>query len=410
ETENYVSYGFTGFFDSSVFENRTTFEFDLDLIDGVTSSHLAGFSYRYFDGIGRNAFGQGFQHADRRDLSQGATPSDRSPNAITSDRGWSLDEDTEYTDVGLFIASNFGFKDTIFLDTGLRWDYFDAESVDTGVFAPGTASDTSDEITWNVSLSAEVGNFRPYVTYAESVYLLVDSNGGTLAPDNIRSGAYLAEAELFEIGVKASFFDGRLYGALTYYEQENSRSDQFGAPVGIESEGVELELRWAPTENFSLTGAATWVESTQINDAFIRVPLSEVNNLLGSDIQPEDYYGGVTESTLSFLGLSTTQDVPGEPDYVFSLYGTYVFDNGLGFTTGATYVPEVDAGWFGDIVLPDYYLVNATIFYTWENWSVSLTVKNLIDEEYFTPQVFWDDLLVLPSEGPTADLTVSFKW
>jgi len=412
ETENYVSYGFTGYFDSSVFENRTTFEFDYDIADSITSTHAAGVSYRYFDGIGRNAFGQGYQHADRRDLSAGATPSDRSPNSLDSDRGWSLDEDTQYTDIGAFLASNFAYNDFIFLDTGIRWDYFDAESVDTGQFGSGfdTASSTDDEFTWNASLSAEIGNFRPYITYAESVYLLVDANGGTLAPANIESGDYLAEAELFEVGVKASFYGGRLYAALSYYEQENTRSDQFGAPIGIESEGLELEVRWAPVEHFSLTGAATWVESIQNNDAFVRVPLSEVNRLTGANIQPEDYYGGVTESTLSFLGMDTTQDVPGEPDYVLSLYGTYVFDCGFGITTGGTYVPEVDAGWFGDIVLPDYFLVNTTLFYNWESWSVSLTVKNVLDEEYFTPQVFWDDLLVLPSEGPTADLTVSYKW
>jgi iron complex outermembrane receptor protein len=412
ETENYVSYGFTGYFDSSVFENRTTAEFDWQISDTITSSHAAGVSIRYFDGLGLNAYGQGYQHADRRDLAFGATPSDRTPNALFSDRGWSLAEDTQYLDLGAFIASNFAINEVLFVDTGLRWDYFDAESVDTGQFAGGfaEASGTADEIAYNISLSADLGNIRPYVSYADSVYLLVDPNGGTLAPANIDNGSYLAEAELIEAGVKVSLFDGRLYAALAYYDQENVRTDQFGAPVGLESDGVELEVRWAPTTNFSMTAAATWVDSMQTNDAFVRIPLSEVNRQLGTDIQPEDYYGGVAETVISLLGLPLTNEVPGEPDYVYSLYGTYVFDSGFGLTGGVTYVPEVPAGWFDDIILPDYYLANVTFFYAWDNWSASLTVKNLLDEEYFTPQVFWDDLLTLPSEGRTVDVTLTYKW
>ena len=412
ETENYVSYGFTGFFDSSVFENRTTADFDWELSESVRSSHSAGVSFRYFDGIGKNAFGQGLQHADRRDLSAGATPSDRSPNALFSDRGWSLDEDTEYLNAGAFVASKFALNETVFIDTGLRWDYFDSESVDTGQFAGGfaEASDTSDEFSYNISLSAELGNMRPYISYADSVYLLVDANGGTLAPANIDNGTYLADAELLEAGIKGSFFDNRLYAAIALYTQENSRTDQFGAPIGLESEGVEIEARWAPTANFSMTAAATWVDSLQTNDAFVRVPLSEVNRQLEADIQPEEFYGGVVETVITELGLPLENEVPGEPDYVLSLYSTYAFENGFGITGGVTYVPDVPAGWFDDIILPDYYLANVTFFYSWNNWSASLAIKNFLDEEYFSPQVFWDDLLTLPSEGRTVDLTLTYKW
>ncbi|HKJ89942.1 MAG TPA: TonB-dependent receptor [Oceanipulchritudo sp.] len=412
ETENYVSYGFTGFFDSSVFENRTTADFDWELSESITSSHSAGVSFRYFDGIGKNAFGQGFQHADRRDLSAGATPSDRSPNALFSDRGWSLNEDTEYLNAGAFVASKFALNETVFIDTGLRWDYFDSESVDTGQFAGGfaEASDTSDEFSYNISLSAELGNMRPYISYADSVYLLVDANGGTLAPANIDNGTYLADAELLEAGVKGSFFEDRLYAAIAVYTQENSRTDQFGAPVGLESEGVEIEARWAPTTNFSMTAAATWVDSVQTNDAFVRVPLSEVNRQLDADIKPEEFYGGVVETVVTQLGLPLENEVPGEPDYVLSLYSTYAFENGFGVTGGVTYVPDVPAGWFDDIILPDYYLANVTFFYSWNNWSASLAIKNVLDEEYFSPQVFWDDLLTLPSEGRTVDLTLTYKW
>ena len=115
---------------------------------------------------------------------------------------------------------------------------------------------------------------------------------------------------------------------------------------------------------------------------------------------------------LTTLGIDPVpgQEIPGDPDNVYSLYGTYNFDNGLGFTLGGTYVPEVDAGWFNTTILPDYILMNATAFYNWNNWSVSATVRNVLDEDYFTPQVFWDDLLALPAEPLTLDVTFGFSW
>jgi outer membrane receptor protein involved in Fe transport len=55
-------------------------------------------------------------------------------------------------------------------------------------------------------------------------------------------------------------------------------------------------------------------------------------------------------------------------------------------------------------------LTNASLFYNYKNWEFALRIRNLTDEEYFTPQVFWDDLLVLPSEPRTYDLTVSYTF
>ncbi|MGJ3243330.1 MAG: TonB-dependent siderophore receptor [Opitutales bacterium] len=413
DSENYASYGFTGAFNNSVIENRATYAFEADLGESLQLTAVAGGTIRYFDGEGLNAFGQGMQHADRRDLIAGPTPNDRSPSALDGDRSWSLDEVSEYTNWGLFVDADLELLQRAILTVGVRYDRFDVETVSNGDFnASGPASADDGEFSYSLSGSLLLpGGLRPYVSYAESIYLLGDANGGTFDSVIVGSGDYLQDATLLEAGIKGSVFEDRLFFAAAVYRQDRARTDPFGAPIALESEGIELEFRFVPNARFSLTGAATWSKAMIKDDGlFVRVPLSEVERQLGTTIDPADYYGGVVESTVNFLGFPGEYEASGQPDKVFSLYGTYMTPFDLGLTLGGTYVPDVPAGWFDDVILPSYVLANATLFYHLDNWAFSLSMRNLLDEQYFTPQVFWDDLLVLPSEGLTADITVTYSW
>ncbi len=411
ESENYASYGFSGLFDSTVVENRASLEFASDF-GAVTARSVAGLSARLYNGVGKNAFGQGMQHSDRRDLSIGATPNDRLISAFDGTRSWSFDDDSQSANYGVFLQSDIDLPGGLGLLGGLRYDYFDVETVSRGDFSVGSAEDQQDAISGSVGLNWKApGGLVPYVNYSRSAYLLTDSNGGTFDQALVATGDYLQDAELYEVGIKGSFLEKKLFATVAAYQQERARSDALGNPVELQSRGIEAELRYAPSRSFSLTAAATWQKTTQQGkDTFIRVPLAEVEELLGITIDPADYYGGVVESTAEFLGFPNEFEAPGQPDRVFSLYGTYVTPIDLGITLGATYVPEVNAGYFGHVKLPAYVLTNASLFYNYKNWEFALRIRNLTDEEYFTPQVFWDDLLVLPSEPRTYDLTVSYTF
>jgi iron complex outermembrane receptor protein len=411
KSENYASYGFSGLFESSVVENRATLEFANDF-GAITARSVAGASVRHFDGIGKNAFGQGMQHSDRRDLSIGATPNDRLISAFDGTRSWSFNDDSRSTNYGLFLQSALDLPAGFGVLGGVRYDYFDVETVSRGDFSVGSAKDQQDAFSGSVGLNWKApGGLVPYVNYTRSAYLLTDSNGGTFDQAIVSTGDYLQDAELYELGVKGSFLDKKLFATVAAYKQQRARTDAVGNPIELESRGIEAELRYAPSRSFSLTAAATWQKTTQQGkDTFVRVPLAEVERLLGTTIDPADYYGGVVESTAEFLGFPKEFEVPGQPDRVFSLYGTYVTPIDLGVTLGATYVPEVNAGYFGHVKLPSYVLTNASLFYKYKNWEFALRIRNLLDEEYFTPQVFWDDLLVLPSEPRTYDLTVSYTF
>jgi iron complex outermembrane recepter protein len=298
ESENYASYGFSGLFDSSVIENRASLEFAADL-GAISTRNVAGLSVRHFDGVGKNAFGQGMQHSDRRDLSIGATPNDRLISAFDGTRSWSFDDDSQATNYGLFLQSDVDLPVGLGLLGGLRYDYYDVETVSNGDFSVGSAEDQQDTFGGSIGLNWKApGGLVPYVNYSRTAYLLTDSNGGTFDQALVTTGDYLQDAELYEVGIKGSFLDKKLFATLAAYQQSRSRTDALGNPIELESRGLEAELRYAPSRNFSLTAAATWQKTTQQGkDTFIRVPLAEVEELLGTTINPADYYSGVVEST-----------------------------------------------------------------------------------------------------------------
>ena len=86
------------------------------------------------------------------------------------------------------------------------------------------------------------------------------------------------------------------------------------------------------------------------------------------------------------------------PENIYSLYGTYLFNNGLTISASVTDVDAVPSGFSNSIMLPDYTLFNMTLGWESEQWNFSLTGKNLTDERYFRsnfPNLF-GSTIVLP--------------
>jgi iron complex outermembrane receptor protein len=86
------------------------------------------------------------------------------------------------------------------------------------------------------------------------------------------------------------------------------------------------------------------------------------------------------------------------PENIYSVYGTYLFDNGISVSASVTDVDSVASGFSNSIMLPAYTLVNMTLGYETESWKFSLTGKNLTDERYFRsnfPNLF-GSTIVLP--------------
>lgn len=427
DNERFVSYGFPADYNAYTVEGRVSYNFDVKLPSEapVTAAFNVGMSNRYYDANKKESFNYGGIALDRRDLSQGATPTDTlgSPFIPGSGYTWDYDTDSKWNDLGFFGMADFDFENLVFLTTTGRYDMYWVDSVDNGSLCfcvPDREHDMDEAFTYSAMLMVN-GPFgiRPYATYAETVALEF-GQAGDIAPQSIGTGDYLSEGDLLEAGIKLEAFNGVLTGALAAYRQHRTVLDNVGGGVDeTEGEGVELELRYLATDNLSFTFAGN-VQKTKFlgsYDAFYYFTPAT----FGYD--PADYYG----AALVGYSFSALEGVTGDsyygssiedrriPEKVLSLFTTYTTDTydwgNAGTTWGVRYVSETAGLASNPVKYPDYFLVQASAYADFQTWRLALNVDNVFDEEYFTPlQDLYGDVAVLPGKGREWRVTATYRF
>lgn len=409
----YSSYGFTADYVAMVFENKTSLDWKLEPSSQWKVNLLGGVSWRYSDGDERESRGRGYQVLDRRDLSVGPTGNDRFEGAYTGTGRvpYNWRQIGDFSDTGAFALVDATFNERLSLILSGRYDYYDATTngtdILTGVYHKRSRSD--DAFTYNASVSYALPNgLTPYVTHAESTYLEL-GQGGMIYEGNLDASipgdTWLQDSTLTEVGLKASLWNTKLFATLAHYEQKKSAFDtDAGNFTKYESKGTEFELRFAPSKSLSFTGAATW-QRTEVE----RVPfiLGVPPSFLGLD--PVKTYGGRFVAIGGLIGIGPNRVSP-TPSRVFSLNATYTAPAGWGASLGGTYVSSFNSGYLGQIRLPEYFVTRAALFYNVGNWSFRLNGNNLLDEKYYTPQFLFWETFISPSQGPTGELTVTYRF
>jgi iron complex outermembrane recepter protein len=404
----YSSYGFTADYVAMAFENKTTFNLKLRPADKVALDTIFGLAYRFSDGDERESRGRGYQVLDRRDISVGGTPNTRFEGAHTGTGNvpYNWRQIGDFSDFGLFGLIDATFAEKIGVIVSARWDRYEATTNGTdlgGAFREVSASDSA--FTYNASLTYTLpAGLTPYATLAESRYLEL-GQGGMIDRLNLAQGTWLQDSEITEVGIKGTLLDKKLYATLAWYTQEKTAfNSQAGTFDTYESKGTELEARYAPTKTLSFTAAGTWQKTELLNPPFF---LGVPPGALG--LNPADVYAGRFVGVGGILGVKTPIEAP-TPRKVFSLGGTYTSPRGWGFSLGATHVSSFYSGYLKEIKLPEYTVTRAALFYNRGPWSFRVNANNLLDEKFYTPQFLFWDTFIGPSQGPTAELTVTYKW
>lgn len=403
----YSSYGFTADYLAMVFENKTTASFHSTPNPSTVVDTVVGGSWRYSSGDERESRGRGYQVLDRRDISYGATANDRFEGAYTGTFNvpYNWRQIGAFSDLGGFALVDTTFAGKIGFIGSARWDRYDAHTNGTDLNASYSyAHDSDSALTYNLSLTYKANAISPYITYATSRYLEL-GQGGMIDVLNLGGGTWLQDSKLEEAGFKGNLLRGKLFTTLAFYRQEKT---SFNTTAGTfdryKSKGVELEARYAPTKTLSFTGAATWQRTDLLNPPFfLGVPPSA----LGLD--PKLTYAGRFVAVGALIGVKSPIEAP-TPRQVFSLNGTYTSPDGWGASIGGTYVGSFFSGYLQQIRLPSYLVTRAALFYNYKQWSFRLNANNIFDERYYTPQFLFWDVFISPSIGPTAELTVSYKW
>lgn len=403
----YSSYGFTADYLAMAFENKTTALFHSTPSAGTVVDTVVGASWRYSSGDERESRGRGYQVLDRRDISAGATANDRFEGAYTGTGNvpYNWRQIGAFSDLGAFalldttLAGKFGFIGSA------RWDRYNAHTNGTDLNAAFSyAHDSDSAFTYNGSLTYKAEGLSPYLTYATSRYLEL-GQGGMIDVLNLGGGTWLQDSKLTEAGLKGTVLKGKLFTTLAYYKQEKTAFNPIAGTFDrYKSKGVEFEARYAPTKTLSFTAAATWQRTDLLNPPFF---LGVPPGALGLD--PKLTYAGRFVAVGGLIGVKSPIEAP-TPQRVFSLNGTYTSRNGWGLSFGGTYVSSFYSGYLQQIKLPDYTVCRAAAFYNYKQWSFRVNANNVFDARYYTPQFLFWDTFVSPSIGPTADMTVSFRW
>ncbi|EED32523.1 TonB-dependent receptor [gamma proteobacterium NOR5-3] len=366
--------------------------------------------------------GQDFinEYFDRRDLSQ--SNAERDPSLDTRLLATQINDDYseyqsgDYTMYGLAFLGDFSFDNGIAVTLGVRQDYVEADvttPVELLLFPDGAipqASDSEDLLSWSASINWTTDfGLIPYFTIAEQATLIA-GQVGDLPTAQVASGSWTDTSDLWEVGLKGSFLDDSLYFAVNYYEQE--RVD-FNAQAIVtnptsRTEGIEAELRWVVNQDLVVTGGWTNME--------VIIVEAEANGgqfgFYGADdipqIDPTLVFGG------QIIGIPTSPDGrrAGIPENIYTLTGTYSFNDNLAISGSVISVDETPSGSSGAVILPSYTLLNAGLVYETESWTFQLNAKNLTDERYFRsnfPDLFGSQI-VLPELSRNFQARVAYKF
>ncbi|MFZ5616498.1 MAG: TonB-dependent siderophore receptor [Pseudomonadota bacterium] len=415
------SYGFAAQYIADVVELRASYEFPFAL-GGVEFHNILGTSWRHYDNETRQTFLSGYLVVDRRDLTAGETSGDIFDDPFSSEPngiGWDTNLSSVTTDLAFFAVSDVALTDRLSFLASLRLDRFTAKSINTGstIFNPalGFATFEGDDFkaSYEASLRYDFGaGVTAYATYAEN-NALETNDGGGIEVDRIDQENFVADSNLIEAGVKAGRDD--LFASLAVYRQKRQRSDPFGNLDEETSRGVEAELKYLISDNWSLNSAITLQEAKigapgpcgSGNGEFIVLPPSWLGILEANG------YGGL----FAALNASCVPELQNgykrrtTPDVMASGFLTYTSPRtsygAFGATAGVIYVGETGGKIAGAIRLPRYALGKTSFYWAYDNLSLTAHIDNLFDKRHFIPvQNVYEEVGVLPGRGREFSITL----
>lgn len=412
---NENAYGFSQFHDSWVVEDKIVFSTEVES-DGFIGMFQVSPSIRYTDFLHGDDFT--YEYFNRRDLTMPSTALDRRVLSTRSGKNFDNYDDGNYLDLGFAVMTDLTWDFGLNIVLGARYDTIDIESTSRQDLllpnareegndgTPITEKETVDGVSWNASISytTPIG-LIPYITVAEQATLVAgqgaEINIGQLNNDD-GSGAF-DTSDLMEYGIKGSLLDETLYFALSIFEQERTDYSTQNTVTNntTNNKGTEFELRWVVNDNLVVSAGYSNVKVVNLTaqENGTQFGFMGAEDLTGLS-DPSLVWGGNVIG-LNLVGDGTSNpdaQKAGIPENIYTLTGTYDFQNGYAASVSIIDVDAVASGFSGSVMLPAYTLVNAGLSYQADDWSLNLTVKNLTDETYYRanfPDLFGSQI-VLP--------------
>ena len=287
-------------------------------------------------------------------------------------------EDNKDRSVGVYVQDLISIGEQWKILAGLRYDWNDYRAIDT--LSDAVSRDTDEN-----AFSPQLGIvYQPdddtslYVNYSSSFQPVRSGatfDSSTLDPE---------EGQQFEIGVKRSWFDGRLSTSMALFDitKQNVNTTDPDNPLFIiqtgeqSSRGVELDVSGSPLPGWDVI----------FGSAFIDAEVTEDNRIEVGSALP-----GAPEWSASLWNKFTVQDGP---------------LRGLELGGGGIYVDEREVSLPNGVVLPSYVRYDAFAAYPFGNLDLQLNIKNITDKDIYD----LTSTSILPQEPLTVVLRLSYHF
>ena len=260
--------------------------------------------------------------------------------------------------VAPYVVDQITFSEKFQLLLGARYDRIDFEDKITGI------SREDDDVSPMVGLVMQPNDrLSLYASYGESFApqsTFVVGQGQNRAPEG---------SQQVEVGVKRQLWGGNGSWSLALYQIDRENiaipDDATGvlAQTGDQrSEGIELEFTARPSPGRALFFSYAYTDS-----------------------ELTEFRETIQVGQNQFFIFDRSGNTPAyTPEHLANFWISQKMRGGWGVGLGGRYVSEQFIDEDNAFELEDYVVFDATVFYTQGPWRLSLNLKNLTDEEYFT--------------------------
>jgi iron complex outermembrane recepter protein len=295
-----------------------------------------------------------------------------------------------------------------------------------GMWLPEATSRSNDSgPSWSISLSQQLPyGIRPYATYANSSIVL-DGPNNTLDRSTVTApGGFIGEAELKEVGFKASFLGGKLMFTTAAFEQvrtdvSNPLDPTASADVtSTKTEGVEAEIKWVPTRDFFVSAymvhqTVEYIFATTANVEMTGRQLGFMDIVdpnTGEVLYPAEafVYGGRLQVVLPTALRGEYLKKNGNPVEQAGLNANYQLTKKLSINMGANWFSDIPVTRITTMTVPEAVIVNLGAVWQTGNWKFQFNGNNILDERYYRPRN-GDTVAGLVSSMPGRGWTVTVK-
>lgn len=332
--------------------------------------------------------------------------------------------DSTLNQISPFYQHDFTFNDKLSFTAGVRMDFSYIENRDP-LPPPGfeRVSDSTSIVQPSYNFST-IYKIRPkittYYTFAYTQTTRAGALGGGYTFTGVDFGgdgrsftdAFFEQDNILnEVGVKTSLLNDTLFVNGSLYSQNRFWHTDDGKNRWLKSQGFELEANYQPNRNFFATASYSYFDSRQRFTGFL------------ADAFPYDQNtGGVTPN---FPSIDEPFQQPGMPEHLFNFLVGYKFDSGFGFNVGAVVTGPMVTSQEGNGTInfgttpvrlsaneiPWQYSVDSSVFYTFDAFTVRLTVRNLTDEENWSaPNPGYGNGSINAELPVNAELSIAYKF